>query len=78
MQEEKSLAVLINEYRVFPRLFVIIVGLAYFWFALDAYTWIKGMEVISPVATAFVGTTLSALGGVLVMLLNKYFDTGGK
>lgn len=78
MQKEKEdLAALINKYRIFPRLFVIVVGFAYFWFAYDAYMWIKAMEVISTVATAFVGGTLSALGGILVMLLNKYFDTGG-
>lgn len=76
-EKEKDLAFLINRYRIFPRLFVIVVGFAYFWFAYDAYMWIKGMEVISTVATAFVGGTLSALGGILVMLLNKYFDTGG-
>ena len=78
MDKEKWLvwAELIDCYRIFPRLMWLIVAFGYFWFSYDLYTWIKGMEVLSEVAVMFAGGTISALGGVLMLVTNKYFDSG--
>jgi len=73
-------AEVMDAHRIIPKIIVALIAGGYCWFAIDSYEWIKAIyettkEVPTPVA-AFVGGTMSALGTVLMMVVNKYFDGG--
>ncbi len=75
-----DLAESIDAHRVIPKLIVLMIAIGYAWFAIDSYQWIKEIyettkDVPVPVA-GFVGGTMSALGTVLMLVINKYFDGG--
>jgi cellobiose-specific phosphotransferase system component IIC len=75
-------AEVMDAHRVVPKLIVLVVMIMYAWFAIDAYVWVKELVATSnnlPASiSAFVGGTLSALGAVLMLVINKYFDGGRK
>jgi len=73
-----DIAEIIDAYRIIPRIMWFFAMGAYFWFAYDSYMWIKSMENVSDTSTAFVGLTLTTLGGVVTLITNKYFETGRK
>ena len=74
-------AEVIDAWRIIPKIITSVVMFMYAWFAYDSYMWIKEIAIASnndlPTAvTAFVAGTLSALGVVLALVINKYFDGG--
>ena len=79
-QEWLDLAEVLDAHRVFPKVIMVLCYVAYGVFSYDSYVWIKDIyEATKGVPTSvatFAGATLSALGGVLTMLTNKYFEGG--
>lgn len=82
-----DIAEIIDAHRIWPKSFMVIFIVAYLWFAYDSYIWVKSMVDVTDLdnikeiptsVVAFVGATLTALGGVLTLAINKYFDTGRK
>jgi 4-hydroxybenzoate polyprenyltransferase len=75
-----DIAEVMDAHRVIPKLLVLVVMAMYAWFAYDSYTWVKTLVEANPelpaAVQAFVGGTLSALGAVLMLIINKYFDGG--
>lgn len=75
-----NLAEIIDSYRVVPRLILVLTMIGYCWFTLDTYEWIKSIyettNTIPTAVAAYAGGTISALGGVLTLVINKYFSGG--
>ena len=82
MNKQKWLdaAEIMDAHRVIPKIITFTVMAMYAWFAYDSYTWVKTIvaesDTLPPAVAAFVGATLSALGGVLMLVINKYFGGG--
>lgn len=75
-----DIAEVMDAHRVIPKTLVVVVMIMYAWFAYDSYMWVKELVASNPelpaTISAFVGGTLSALGAVLMLIINKYFDGG--
>lgn len=76
------LAEVVDAWRVVPRLLVLVCVVGYTLYFVDSYLWIKEIyeakETVPGSVAGYVGGTLSALGGVLTLLINKYFSSGRK
>jgi hypothetical protein len=77
-----ELAETIDSFRMVPRILVGIFTIAYIVYFVDQIVWVKEIykatgNIPTSVAT-FSGATLSALGGILSMIIGKYFTTGRK
>lgn len=81
-QEWLDIAEVIDAYRVVPKLILVLLFSGYVWFAVDTYEWIRSIYetkgTIPGTVTAYAAGTLSALGGVLGLVIGKYFDGGRK
>lgn len=75
-----DIAEVIDAHRIVPKLILTLAFVGYGMFTYDTYFWIKEIYAQTkdvPISVAaFAGGTLSSLGGVLTMLVNKYFDGG--
>ena len=73
-------AEILDAWRIVPRLILLFTMASYCWFTLDTYEWIKGIYLTTntvPVSVAaYAGGTISTLGGVLTLIINKYFSGG--
>lgn len=80
--KEKWLAAaeILDAYRVIPRVLVSAASAGYAWYFYDSVQWVRGIYAVTgdiPTAVAtYAGGTVSALGMVLTLLINKYFDGG--
>ena len=75
-----DIAEIVDAHRVIPKTILFMTMWGYTWFVMDSYEWVKGIYVVKgeiPTAVAaYAGGTISALGGVLTLLINKYFSGG--
>jgi len=77
-----DIAEVIDAHRIIPKLILVLAFFGYGMYAYDSYIWVKEIykttnDIPTSVA-AFAGGTLSALGGVLTLMVNKYFEGGRK
>ena len=73
-------AEVIDAHRFIPKLILVLVFVGYGMLTYDMYIWVKGIyeatKDIPGSVAAFAGGTLSGLGGVFTLLVNKYFEGG--
>ena len=81
-QKWLDLAEILDAYRIIPRLILVFLYIAYLWFSIDTYMWVKHIYEITKTipnsVAAFSAATMSALGTVIGIVTNKYFDSGRK
>jgi len=77
-----DIAEVIDAHRVFPKTILILVLSGYGVLTYDTYFWVKEIYIQTstiPTSVAlFSGGVVTALGGVLTLLINKYFEGGRK
>jgi len=81
-QKWLDLAEVVDAHRFVPKLILILAFTGYGMLTYDTYFWVKGIYAETkdiPASVAmFAGGVVSSLGGVLTMLVNKYFEGGRK
>lgn len=75
-------AEVLDAYRIIPRIILAATFTGYTIFAVDTYAWVRDIYAatgdIPTSVAAYAGGTLSALSGVLTLVINKYFEGGRK
>lgn len=81
-QDWLDIAEVIDAHRVIPKLILVAAFTGYGVLTYDSYLWVKSIYETTgdvPIAVAaFAGGVVSSLGGVLTLLVNKYFGGGRK
>lgn len=81
-QEWLDVAEVVDAHRIFPKLMLMLVFIGYGMLTYDTYFWVKGVygqtSNIPTAVAAFAFGVVSSLGGVLTLIVNKYFDGGRK
>jgi len=73
-----SAAKAIDQLRVFPRILMLSVYAAVFWYIYTITIAYLGAPEKTMEFTAFVSVTIPAVVGIATNLTNKYFETGTK
>jgi len=77
-----TVAEVVDAHRIFPKLILALAFAGYGMLTLDTYLWVKGIyaetQNVPVTIVAFAGGVVSSLGGVLTLLVNKYFEGGRK
>jgi len=77
-----DIAEVIDAHRIFPKLILGLTFIGYGMLTYDMYFWVKDIYIQTstiPTSVAlFSGGVVTALGGVLTLLINKYFEGGRK
>lgn len=68
----------LNKLRIIPRLLVIASTWYYGIFAYDLVTWYMALPIRTVEDAAFVGGTVTTLGGILKFMIDTYIKTGNK
>lgn len=81
-QDWLDVAEVLDAHRVFPKIILALVFTGYGVLTYDSYVWVKDIYMqtkdIPVVVAAFTGGVVSSLGGVLALLVNRYFEGGRK
>jgi len=75
-----NLAEVIDAFRIVPRTLTLGAAGGYTAYFYDSVQWVRGIYEatgsIPPEVATYAGGTVSALGLILTLLINKYFDSG--
>jgi hypothetical protein len=77
-----DVAEIMDAHRIIPKIIILTVFIGYGMLTYDTYFWIKEIYIktgeIPATVSAYAGGTISALGMVLTLMVNKYFEGGRK
>lgn len=77
-----NIAEIIDAHRFMPKMILVLAFVGYGMLTYDTYFWVKEIyEQTKGIPTSvalFAGGVVSSLGGVLTLLVNKYFEGGRK